>query len=743
MSSSSSSSWKLQQLKRKREFRQREEKRRQRLSEEQENDDDTLPSWRQTSPSKTKLKEAPPTRHDETPPAAAASKLKESPLSLLFRQTKKIVESKKKLSFGSPVTAAAAASIDKKWLDSPTSSTTTTRDVEVEAKSSSRFSSRKWLDSPEPKLEDRKPPAVEPAKKPNVKHSAAPPPPPPDDGASSSDDDIDLMAAFRKQKQQESSQSAAASQSSSPLQPSPKRRIGVEQKRKASQEDDTVEEFSPSQHDSLKEFSPSQEQQDSIVDDDDSSPAEENDRTRTKRLDKSLMEDSSEEEGNRVVRSRNHMPHNPLALVNQHKEQQQPVNGTSPPKIRSNAAEASLWSDSEHEEQEEEESSANQKKKKTKKKRKTSETSTAPQKKSKESSSSAWIGYDEDEDEASALEDANIRRLLTTNNRDTLEKTLHPIMDEPKFGPYALEPLILQGPNSKQRHEVPAALTRYLAPFQQEGIQFLYTCLTSNKTGAVLGDDMGCGKTVQTLGLLSALYSKTGTGLDLLKMDRRRKLVREKMQARRKEREEALLQGQVLAELAPDWIEDLHLPEWYPVLIVVPPTLMANWRNEFAKFTHFSVAFYEGPKREQALEQLKNGMAEVLVTSKALFMQKESFRALNQVYWKLVIIDEFHHYKVSQLKRRKIGGFLMIRSLLLVGHLLSCFFGCQNKDSYLSQHLRMLKSSHRSLVLGMTGTLMQNDHKELWNLIDLIETDYIGSWDEFKNEVADPIKVAR
>jgi SNF2 family DNA or RNA helicase len=55
----------------------------------------------------------------------------------------------------------------------------------------------------------------------------------------------------------------------------------------------------------------------------------------------------------------------------------------------------------------------------------------------------------------------------------------------------------------------------------------------------------------------------------------------------------------------------------------------------------------------------------------------------------------------------------------------------------------MLKSSHRSLVLGMTGTLMQNDHKELWNLIDLIETDYIGSWDEFKNEVANPIKVAR
>jgi SNF2 family DNA or RNA helicase len=67
----------------------------------------------------------------------------------------------------------------------------------------------------------------------------------------------------------------------------------------------------------------------------------------------------------------------------------------------------------------------------------------------------------------------------------------------------------------------------------------------------------------------------------------------------------------------------------------------------------------------------------------------------------------------------------------------------QNKDGWLSTHLRKLKSDHRSLVLGMTGTLMQNDHNELWNLIDLVETGYLGTWEQFKSEVSIPIKIGR
>lgn len=50
---------------------------------------------------------------------------------------------------------------------------------------------------------------------------------------------------------------------------------------------------------------------------------------------------------------------------------------------------------------------------------------------------------------------------------------------------------------------------------------------------------------------------------------------------------------------------------------------------------------------------------------------------------------------------------------------------------------------HNNLVLGMTGTLMSNNHMELWNLIDLTESNYLGNWDEFRDKIADHIKLGR
>ena len=62
---------------------------------------------------------------------------------------------------------------------------------------------------------------------------------------------------------------------------------------------------------------------------------------------------------------------------------------------------------------------------------------------------------------------------------------LHPHFENPKFGPYEpMEPLAL-GPSV----QVPASLNRYLAPFQKEGIRFMYDCL-ARKSGVILGDEM-------------------------------------------------------------------------------------------------------------------------------------------------------------------------------------------------------------------------------------------------------------
>lgn len=143
------------------------------------------------------------------------------------------------------------------------------------------------------------------------------------------------------------------------------------------------------------------------------------------------------------------------------------------------------------------------------------------------------------------------------------------------------------------------------------------------------------------------------------------------------------------------------------------PSHPYSWKNEFEKFSTFAVAVFSGNKenRNAALEKLRDGSAEVLIAAKSQFQEKSGAMDLNEIAWKLVIIDEFHTFK--------------------------------NPAGKISEHLRMLKAHHRPLVLGMTGTLMQNDHKELWNLIDLVETGYLGSWEEFKQDTAQAIKLGR
>ena len=66
---------------------------------------------------------------------------------------------------------------------------------------------------------------------------------------------------------------------------------------------------------------------------------------------------------------------------------------------------------------------------------------------------------------------------------------LHPTFTDPKFPPDdPMVPLLLSDAEGNQQ-AVPASLNRYLAPFQKEGVEFMYNCLT-RKSGVILGDEM-------------------------------------------------------------------------------------------------------------------------------------------------------------------------------------------------------------------------------------------------------------
>ena len=83
----------------------------------------------------------------------------------------------------------------------------------------------------------------------------------------------------------------------------------------------------------------------------------------------------------------------------------------------------------------------------------------------------------------------------------------------------------------------------------------------------------GLGKTVQAISLLCALYGKTGTGLDFLEITRRWKLVKERKVAAQRERENAMLNGNMFVQQDID-LSGLNLPPVYPVLLIVPPSLV-------------------------------------------------------------------------------------------------------------------------------------------------------------------------
>lgn len=179
------------------------------------------------------------------------------------------------------------------------------------------------------------------------------------------------------------------------------------------------------------------------------------------------------------------------------------------------------------------------------------------------------------------------------------------------------------------------------------------------------------GKTVQVIALLCALFDKTGTSLDLEAMRERRKKVSAHRLAVKRLGDEALAQGKVIEEDFTEWTEALGLSSWHPALVVVPPSVMEAWKNSFELFSHFSVATYSSSNSTRAIKEVQYGSADVLLCPKSLFQGESHLKIINDIEWKLVIIDEFHNYK--------------------------------NEKSKISQHLRELKKSHMPLVLGMTG----------------------------------------
>jgi non-specific serine/threonine protein kinase len=205
--------------------------------------------------------------------------------------------------------------------------------------------------------------------------------------------------------------------------------------------------------------------------------------------------------------------------------------------------------------------------------------------------------------------------------------------------------------------EIPC-FTATLRPYQHVGVRWL-EFMVQLGLGACLADDMGLGKTVQVLGLLLKLRQWSG-----IADDQRRGLV----------------QGT-------------------PSLLVVPASLLGNWKAEIAKFSPDLRCLVTHPSETDETQWTGPAMAdhELIITTYGMLTRVE---ALRRQSWNLVILDEAQAIKNSGTRQTRAVKQLVCRGRI-----------------------------------ALTGTPIENRLSDLWSLFDFLNPGLLGSADAFGKAV--------
>lgn len=211
-----------------------------------------------------------------------------------------------------------------------------------------------------------------------------------------------------------------------------------------------------------------------------------------------------------------------------------------------------------------------------------------------------------------------------------------------KFDPEELN--LLQITESKAYSGQSGLFVRDLYKYQKEGLQWLQYC-SLNRIGGILGDDMGLGKTAQIIALIS-------------------------------------------------WAIEMDI--FRNMLVVVPSTLIENWRREFAFFAPSIIPYvHHGSNRTGSAAVL--GKHRVIITSYSMVIN--DLYLLNRINWGLVTLDEASLIKNPDSERRiSLGGI------------------------------------PAEVRIAMSGTPVENSLLDLWSLADFVNPGYLGTRGEFTSK---------
>ncbi|XP_065802852.1 DNA excision repair protein ERCC-6-like 2 isoform X2 [Muntiacus reevesi] len=229
---------------------------------------------------------------------------------------------------------------------------------------------------------------------------------------------------------------------------------------------------------------------------------------------------------------------------------------------------------------------------------------------------------------------------------------------------------------SENGDSIPYTINRYLRDYQREGAQFLHGHFIRGR-GCILGDDMGLGKTVQVISFLAAVLGKKGTHEDI-----------------ENNMPEFLLRN--MKKDPPSTAKKMFL-------IVAPLSVLYNWKDELDTWGYFRVTILHGNKKDNELIRVKQRKCEIALTTYETL--RLCLDELNSLEWSAIIVDEVHRIK--------------------------------NPKARVTEVMKALKCNVR---IGLTGTILQNNMKELWCVMDWAVPGLLGSRIHFKKQFSDPVE---